>query len=75
MPFSSRLKALTYPFAGSISAEHGVGILKKEHLHFSRSPEEISLVKGLKKMLDPKEILNPGKIFLASHTNLCKSFY
>lgn len=48
---------------GSISAEHGVGMLKKDYLSFSRSPEEIVIMKGIKKVFDPKGILNPGKIF------------
>lgn len=47
---------------GSISAEHGVGLLKKEFLHLSRSPEEIALMRTLKQAMDPHGILNPGKI-------------
>lgn len=50
-------------FEGSISAEHGVGLLKKEFLSFSRSSAEIALMKGIKRTFDPKGILNPGKIF------------
>ena len=50
------------PISGSISAEHGVGVHKKSFLHFSRTPEEIALMKTLKKSLDPHNILNPGKI-------------
>ena len=48
---------------GSISAEHGVGLEKKMWLHLSRSQEEITLMKTLKAALDPKGILNRGKIF------------
>ncbi len=48
---------------GSISAEHGVGLLKKEFLGYSRSPEELALLKSVKRALDPKGLLNPGKIF------------
>jgi FAD/FMN-containing dehydrogenase len=47
---------------GSISAEHGVGLLKKEFLHLSRSPEELALMRTLKAAMDPNGILNPGKI-------------
>ena len=50
-------------FKGSVSAEHGVGIAKREHLACSRSAEELSLMYGIKRMLDPNNILNPGKIF------------
>ncbi|RUR31409.1 FAD-binding oxidoreductase [Vreelandella nanhaiensis] len=49
-------------YNGSISAEHGVGLEKKEYLKLSRSPEEIDLMKRMKQALDPKGLLNPGKI-------------
>ena len=48
---------------GSISAEHGIGLLKKAFLHFSRTEAELRLFRGLKEVLDPKGLLNPGKIF------------
>jgi len=47
---------------GSVSAEHGVGLLKKEFLHHSRSAEEIALMKAIKRLFDPDLILNPGKV-------------
>ncbi|MES2490279.1 MAG: FAD-binding oxidoreductase [Pseudomonadota bacterium] len=50
------------PIGGSISAEHGIGTEKRIHLGISRSPEEIELMRLLKRTLDPKAILNPGKI-------------
>ena len=48
---------------GTISAEHGIGLLKKPWLEFSRSPSEIAVLKAMKRALDPNGILNPGKIF------------
>ena len=48
---------------GSISAEHGVGLDKKNYLQLSRNDEEIALMRTLKRTLDPKGILNPGRIF------------
>jgi len=48
---------------GSVSAEHGVGLHKKEYLKLCRTAEEISLMKLLKSTMDPKGILNPGKVF------------
>ena len=48
---------------GSISAEHGVGLLKKPYLSYSRSPEELAVLRSLKRALDPNGTLNPGKIF------------
>ncbi len=48
---------------GSVSAEHGIGLNKKNILHFTRTKDEIELMRGMKKLFDPKGILNPGKIF------------
>jgi FAD/FMN-containing dehydrogenase len=48
---------------GSISAEHGIGSLKVPFLHYSRSAEEIALMKAIKGAMDPNGILNPGKLF------------
>ena len=48
---------------GSISAEHGIGIDKKQYLIKSRSRDEIELMKIIKKSIDPKNILNPGRVF------------
>jgi FAD/FMN-containing dehydrogenase len=49
-------------FKGSISAEHGIGTEKKKYLGYSRSQTELGLMKALKQTLDPKGILNPGKV-------------
>tara|TARA_B100001939_G_scaffold289820_1_gene261058 strand:- start:6 stop:1394 length:1389 start_codon:yes stop_codon:yes gene_type:complete len=48
---------------GSISAEHGIGLDKKKYLIKSRSKDEIELMKLIKKAIDPKNILNPGRVF------------
>ncbi|MCS6898401.1 MAG: FAD-binding oxidoreductase [Myxococcales bacterium] len=48
---------------GSISAEHGIGLLKRPYLGYSRSPEELAVLRSVKQALDPHNILNPGKIF------------
>jgi FAD/FMN-containing dehydrogenase len=53
----------TREFAGSISAEHGIGILKRPYLKMSRTEEEIETMRRLKRALDPHNILNPGRIF------------
>ena len=47
---------------GSISAEHGVGLTKKSFLIYSRSQAEIEIMKGIKKVFDPDQIMNPGKV-------------
>jgi len=47
---------------GSVSAEHGIGLEKRPYLDWSRSAEEVALMHLLKRTLDPKNILNPGKV-------------
>jgi FAD/FMN-containing dehydrogenase len=53
----------TRDFGGSISAEHGIGTQKRDHLDYSRSAAEIQVMRKVKAALDPSGILNPGKIF------------
>ncbi len=50
-------------YKGSISAEHGVGLLKKDYLEYSRSKEEIEYMKLIKNIFDPNNIMNRGKVF------------
>ncbi|MDQ1849882.1 FAD-binding oxidoreductase [Gemmobacter fulvus] len=52
-------------FGGSISAEHGIGTLKRDWLGHSRSPVELAVMRQIKAALDPKGILNPGKLLPA----------
>jgi len=47
---------------GSISAEHGIGLHKRDFLHLTRSAEEIAAMRRLKAAFDPLGILNPGKV-------------
>ncbi len=54
---------LVQKYQGSVSAEHGIGLLKKKALHFSRTPEEIQCMRAIKRTFDPQGLLNPGKIF------------
>jgi FAD/FMN-containing dehydrogenase len=53
---------LVREFGGTVSAEHGIGTVKKQWLGHARSPEEIALMKTLKLALDPHGLLNPGKV-------------
>jgi FAD/FMN-containing dehydrogenase len=65
--FGVRAKDAAYEclqrYRGAVSAEHGIGLDKKAYLGMCRSPEELDLMRRLKRSLDPNNILNPGKIF------------
>tara|TARA_R110002074_G_scaffold94063_1_gene205458 strand:+ start:224 stop:766 length:543 start_codon:yes stop_codon:yes gene_type:complete len=54
---------LVRDLGGSISAEHGIGTLKRDWLHYSRSAGEIATMRAIKTALDPKGIMNPGKVY------------
>jgi glycolate oxidase len=53
----------TLELGGTISGEHGVGLTKKEYISMEIHPDELDLMKKIKAVFDPKNILNPGKIF------------
>ena len=53
---------LVKKYGGSISAEHGIGMLKKPFLQYSRSPAELEYMKAIKRTFDPHNIMNPGKL-------------
>jgi D-lactate dehydrogenase (cytochrome) len=59
---TSEIHELAAALDGSFSAEHGIGRLKKEELRRYKAPVELSLMATLKRALDPKGIMNPGKI-------------
>jgi len=60
--FSERVHDLAASFGGSFSAEHGVGLLKKPELERYESPVALELMRALKAALDPRGIMNPGKL-------------
>ncbi|GAB5497700.1 MAG: FAD-binding oxidoreductase [Pseudohongiellaceae bacterium] len=60
---SEMVFAVVQRYDGSVSAEHGVGLLKKPYLQYARSAPEIAYMKGIKQVFDPHNILNPGKLF------------
>ncbi len=51
-----------HDLGGAVSGEHGIGIERRQYLHFSRSSPEIDVMRSLKATLDPKNILNAGKV-------------
>ena len=59
---SPKLFAAVRQRGGSISAEHGVGLLKRDFLEFSRSAQELDILRALKTTLDPNGVMNPGKL-------------
>jgi FAD/FMN-containing dehydrogenase len=61
--FDRHVFSLIQRYNGSISAEHGVGLLKKDFLLYTRTEIEITFMREVKKVFDPNAILNPGKIF------------
>lgn len=61
---SEQVMKLVQKFAGSVSAEHGVGLLKRDQLKYSRSAEEIEIMKAMKRVFDPAGIMNPGKLLV-----------
>ena len=54
--------AVVKKYGGSISAEHGIGVMKRDLLPSVKDPVALDLMRSLKRMLDPKGILNPGKV-------------
>lgn len=59
---SREVAELVKKYQGSISAEHGIGLLKKDYLSFSKSQVELALMRQVKKIFDPKGVMNPGKL-------------
>ena len=49
-------------YEGSVSAEHGIGLLKRHLLKYTRTEIEIALMQDMKRVFDPKNLLNPGKV-------------
>ena len=54
---------LTESLGGSFSAEHGIGRLRAAQLRLRCDPVEFEIMCGMKRLLDPQGILNPGKVF------------
>ena len=60
---SNEILRATVKMEGRIAAEHGIGLTKKEKIGLNINVAELSLMRGIKTLLDPNNILNPGKIF------------
>jgi glycolate oxidase len=66
-----RLFRDTVALGGTLSGEHGIGVLKAEYLPLEQSPELITLQRDLKRVFDPQGLLNPGKIFPSGGHRAC----
>lgn len=60
---SGAIFELVERYRGSVSAEHGVGLLKKPYLEYTRSEPELVLMRRIKRVFDPEGVMNPGKVF------------
>jgi glycolate oxidase len=58
-----RLMAKVVELEGAISGEHGIGLAKSPFLRLQHSPAQVQAMRAVKRALDPRNILNPGKIF------------
>ena len=61
-PMADAVHSLVAEMDGSISAEHGIGLMKRDALARFKSPVELAMLRAIKQALDPKGILNPGKV-------------
>ena len=58
-----RIFSRVVELGGTISGEHGIGLSKKPFMHYQFSPQELELFRSIKKVFDPLNLLNPGKMF------------
>jgi glycolate oxidase len=65
------LMRATIELGGTLSGEHGIGVTKAQYLPFEQSNELIELQRSIKSVFDPKDLLNPGKIFPARGHKAC----
>ena len=47
---------------GVLSGEHGIGVLKRDYLADNLHPQALAMMRAIKKTIDPKNIMNPGKV-------------
>jgi FAD/FMN-containing dehydrogenase len=64
--FNNIVHDIAHEFDGSIAAEHGVGLIKRDELPHYSDPVSFALMRKIKAALDPKDLLNPGKVIALS---------
>ena len=62
MPVEELVYQITERYNGSITAEHGIGMIKKPFLHYSRSEEELKVMAQIRNLLNPNNALNNGRV-------------
>ncbi|HZJ96472.1 MAG TPA: FAD-binding oxidoreductase [Oligella sp.] len=62
IPVEELVYQITQRYQGSITAEHGIGVIKKPFLHYSRTPEELALMEQIRQQLNPDNTLNNGRV-------------
>jgi glycolate oxidase len=65
------LMRATVELGGTLSGEHGIGVSKAQYLRLEQSEELVALQRDIKRVFDPKELLNPGKIFPSEGHRAC----
>lgn len=65
--------AAAVELGGTLSGEHGIGLLKRDYLSHSLTPETVAVMRQIKSALDPQGIMNPGKIFPGGSTDTLSS--
>ena len=65
------LMRATVDLGGTLSGEHGIGVSKAPYLSLEQSEELIALQRDIKRVFDPKDLLNPGKIFPVAGHKAC----
>ena len=61
--FDGAIYGAVSDLGGSISAEHGIGTDRMGYIGLTRTPQELDLMRTIKRAIDPHGILNPGKVF------------
>ena len=62
IPVEELVYKIVEKYNGSITAEHGIGVIKKPFLHYSRSDEELKLMEQIRQLLNPHNTLNNGRV-------------
>jgi len=71
---AEEIMALALSMRGTVAGEHGIGCVKIDHLMKELSPVSVHFQKGIKRLLDPLNIMNPGKVLPGEGEEPCSPF-